>query len=112
MKSFLKKLFSLALALMLAGTGAGMAEVKPMYARGSEDWYQKVLERSLVSPGSNLRLKNVIARARAGEEITIATIGGSITEGAGAAQYKECYAYRTFQGFRDRFGAPPSRFRH
>ena len=104
MKSFLKKLFSLALALMLAGTGAGMAEVKPMYARGSEDWYQKVLERSLVSPGSNLRLKNVIARARAGEEITIATIGGSITEGGGAARYQDCWAYLTAERFGRIFG--------
>ncbi|MBR6707981.1 MAG: SGNH/GDSL hydrolase family protein [Clostridia bacterium] len=104
MKSFLKKLFSLALALMLAGTGAGMAEVNPMYEKGGEEWYREVLARSLVSPGSNLRLKNVIARARAGEEITIAVIGGSITEGAGAARYQDCWASLTARRFGRLFG--------
>ena len=104
MKNFLKKLLSLALALLLVGMEAGMAEVNPMYARGGEDWYRDVLARSLMSPGSNLRLKNVIARARAGEEITIATIGGSITEGAGARRYQDSWAYLTAARFGRLFG--------
>ena len=35
--------------------------------------------------GNNVRLKKVIERAQAGEPVTIGLIGGSITEGAGAA---------------------------
>ena len=65
-----------------------------------QEWYRQALEDSVMSTGNNARLKKVIARARDGEEITIATIGGSITEGAGAASYQECWAAR----FRVRFG--------
>lgn len=67
------------------------------------DWYGKLLERAHLSLGNNKRLKNVIARAQAGENITIATIGGSITEGAGASKYKECYAYQTYEKFKSTF---------
>jgi len=40
-----------------------------------------LLERSLLNLGNPGRLQQVIARARAGEELTFAYIGGSITEG-------------------------------
>lgn len=69
----------------------------------TQEWYGKLLERAQLSLGNNKRLKNVIARAQAGEKITIATIGGSITEGAGASKYKECYAYQTFDKFKKEF---------
>ncbi len=71
----------------------------------SEPWYQKLLSRAQMNLGNNKRLKAVIERAQAGEEITIATIGGSITEGAGAQKYKECYAYQVYEGFRAAYGA-------
>lgn len=62
--------------------------------------YQKMLERSLLSMGNYGRLQRVIRRARAGEETTVAFIGGSITQGAGAIPINEqCYAWKTFQGF-------------
>ena len=66
-----------------------------------EEWYRQALEDSVMSTGSNVRLKKVIDRARDGEQITLAVIGGSITEGAGAGTYAECWASR----FRVRFGA-------
>ena len=65
-----------------------------------KEWYLQALQHSVMSPGNNARLKKVIERARSGEEITLATIGGSITEGAGAATYEDCWASR----FRVRFG--------
>ncbi len=70
----------------------------------ASDWYQTLLTNSHMNLGNNLRLKQVIARAQAGERVTIATIGGSITEGAGANRYQECYAYQIFDGFRKTYG--------
>lgn len=63
-------------------------------------YYAKMLEKSLVQVGNNVRLKKAIDKARAGEDVTIAFIGGSITQGAGAIPINtECYAYKTFTGF-------------
>ncbi len=69
------------------------------------EWYRQMLKDGIVNLGNNQRLKNVIRRAQAGEEITVAAIGGSITEGAGAKVYSECYASRFAQGFAARYGA-------
>ncbi len=69
-----------------------------------EEWYQAALTDGILQLGNNVRLKQVIQRAQAGEDITLAAIGGSITEGSGASQYRSCYAYRFFKGFAERFG--------
>lgn len=62
--------------------------------------YEGMLEKSLLQKGNNLRLKRVLQRARRGEAVTIAFVGGSITQGAGAVPINSmCYAYRTFEGF-------------
>ena len=62
--------------------------------------YRKMLEKSLVQIGNTLRLKRVIDRAKKGEDVTVAFIGGSITQGAGAIPINtHCYAYKAFQGF-------------
>lgn len=62
--------------------------------------YKKLLEKSLVQTGNNLRLKRVLQRARDGEEVTVAFIGGSITQGAGAIPINtQCYAWKTFEHF-------------
>lgn len=62
--------------------------------------YGKMLEKSLLSPGHYGRLKNVLQKARAGEDTTVAFIGGSITQGAGAIPiHEQCYAWKTFRGF-------------
>ncbi len=61
--------------------------------------YQEMLKKSLVQTGNNARLKKAIDKAKKGEDITIAFIGGSITQGAGAIPiHTECYAYKTFKG--------------
>ncbi len=63
-------------------------------------YYRRMLEKSLVQTGNNARLKKAIGKARRGEDVTIAFIGGSITQGAGAIPINtECYAYKTFKGF-------------
>lgn len=62
-------------------------------------YYQEMLQKSLVQTGNNARLKAAIDKAKRGEETTIAFIGGSITQGAGAVPInKKCYAYQTFEG--------------
>lgn len=61
--------------------------------------YQEMLRKSLVQTGNNVRLKATIERAKRGEDITIAFIGGSITQGAGAVPINtKCYAWKTFEG--------------
>lgn len=63
-------------------------------------YYRGMLEKSLMQIGNNARLKRVIDQARRGEDVTVAFIGGSITQGAGAIPINtECYAYKTFKGF-------------
>jgi hypothetical protein len=60
--------------------------------------YEALLKRSLLSPGNNARLKRVFARAESGLPITMAFIGGSITQGAGARPIAtNCYAYRAWK---------------
>ena len=66
----------------------------------SSENYQKMIEKSLIQAGNNARLKRAMKKARNGEDVTMAFIGGSITQGAGAVPINTaCYAYLTFEGF-------------
>ena len=69
-----------------------------------EIWYNNMIADSLMSDGNNARLKRVIEKAQNGEDVYIATIGGSITEGAGASLYMNCYAYSFYTAFAKEFG--------
>ena len=70
----------------------------------SED-YKKIIEKSLVSTGNNNRLKRVIEKAKSGQDVTVAFIGGSITQGAGAVPINtKAYAYQTYEHFKNEFG--------
>lgn len=78
-------------------------EVDPPVQFGSDE-YQKMIANSLVSTGNNYRLKEVIEKTKKGEEVTIAYIGGSITQGAGGKPINTmCYAYRSYKAFCDMF---------
>ncbi len=71
----------------------------------SSPYYGQMLEKSLMQTGNNFRLKKAMEKARKGEDVTIAFIGGSITQGAGAIPInKECYAYKTYKGFCELMG--------
>lgn len=66
--------------------------------------YQQMIVKSLMNVGNNHRLKKVMEKAQRGENVTIAFIGGSITEGAGAnPQQTNCYAYLTYTYFKEMF---------
>lgn len=78
-------------------------EVDPPVQFDSED-YKAMIAQSLVSTGNNYRLKKVIEKCKRGEDVTIAYIGGSITQGAGAKPINtECYAYRSYAAFCEMF---------
>lgn len=63
----------------------------------NSDAYKKMIEQSLVQCGNVSRLGRMLARAKNGQDVTVAYIGGSITQGAGAAPINtECYAYKSF----------------
>lgn len=63
-----------------------------------------VLERSLLSTGNNVRIKRALAKAAAGEEVTIAYIGGSITEGYTTTP-DESYVVGSYEAFRSAFAS-------
>ena len=94
----MKRLAALLLACMMIWGGTAMGEFV-----GTE-WYQEALKASEMRIGNNVRLKKVIERAQAGEQITIGTMGGSITEGAGASTYDECWAKRFGVRFGNTYG--------
>lgn len=78
--------------------------IDPPVEFGSEQ-YNSMISKSLLNIGNNRRLKDAIDKAEKGEEVTIAYIGGSITQGAGAKPiHTECYAYRSYVKFKEMFG--------
>ncbi len=67
--------------------------------------YRDMIARSLLSSGNNKRLKNAIAKAKNGEPVVIAYIGGSITQGACARPaHHACYAYLSYLKFKETYG--------
>lgn len=66
--------------------------------------YWRMISHSVMSAGNNYRLKKVIEKAQKGEDVTIAYIGGSITQGAGAKPiHSACYAAKSFEAFKEKF---------
>lgn len=70
----------------------------------SDELYAEMKTNSLLSTGNNARLKNVIEKARNGEDVTLAYIGGSITEGALASPNSKCYAEVSANAFAQTYG--------
>lgn len=64
-----------------------------LFGLSNED-YEGLMDTSLMTVGNNYRMKKVIEKLRAGEKVAIACIGGSVTEGAGPANFKDGYAYQ------------------
>ena len=68
------------------------------------DTYRKMLDASVVSRGNPYRLRKAVEKAKAGEPVTLAFIGGSITQGAGATPINTmCYTRRMFEAFTKKF---------
>lgn len=75
------------------------------YLSNDAEAYHELIVNSLLSKGNNKRLKTAIDKAKRGEQVTLAYIGGSITHGAGAEPLPTaCYAYRSYSIFKSMFG--------
>lgn len=66
-----------------------------------EDYMNNAKIISLTQTGNTYRLKKAIEKARAGDDVNIVYIGGSITEGD---HLDTCYANRSFNYFKETFG--------
>lgn len=60
----------------------------------SDTNYKDMMDKSLTSLGNNYRIKKVIEKLRNGEEVYVAALGGSVTEGKGPATFRDGYAYQ------------------
>lgn len=68
-----------------------------------EEWEQAMFKKALVSYGNAGPMQRVIEKAQRGEEVTIAYLGGSITEGISAGP-DLCYAKLTYEHFAEKYG--------
>ena len=57
----------------------------------------------IVNFGDDSRIVKCMRRALAGEKLTIAFLGGSITQGCNASTPQGCYAYRTYHWWEENF---------
>ena len=65
--------------------------------------YEVHSEKGWVNRGNLYRMKELMRRAEQGDRMTLAFLGGSITQGSVSTQYTNCYAYRVFDWFVRRF---------
>ena len=77
---------------LLWGVRAGAGE-------NEADW----VKSSLVSAGDSARLQKFFAKARRGESVTVAVMGGSITGGAKASKWEYSYANQLVQWWQKTF---------
>lgn len=63
----------------------------------------KMYNRALLNEGNTSRLAAAMEKAKKGESITVAAIGGSITQGTAASNQNNCYASRFFSWWQEKF---------
>lgn len=65
--------------------------------------YSETVQRSFLSLGNTYRLENKLSKALQGDKITVAYLGGSITEGVGGTP-DTCYAKLSFDYIAENYG--------
>lgn len=60
-------------------------------------------EKGMVYAGDDSRIVKCMQRALAGEELKVAFLGGSITQGSLSSTPQKCYAYRTYEWWEKSF---------
>lgn len=95
------KLRALPLALVLACSAHAQHMAAAQTPRLADQIEVPVTPASLVQPRGGLR--NVFAKLKAEQPVTIAYLGGSITAGAGASKEEFSYRARTTLWFREQF---------
>lgn len=80
---------------------AQTAEAPTAEADDTRTDYEKMIDRSLLSTGDMTRMADVFQKAQNGEDITVAYIGGSITEGynAGTTEFYAKTCTDLLQGY-------------
>lgn len=68
-----------------------------------EEWHNAMIEKSMVTYGNATAMQEKIKKAQAGEEVTVAYLGGSITEGLTAGP-SQCWARLTYEHFAEKYG--------
>ena len=71
----------------------------------SDSKYEESIKKSLVSKNNNHLVKKVLEKMRAGDEVIISALGGSVTEGAGPSSYTQGYAYQFKDMFIEKYAA-------
>ena len=71
----------------------------------TDEKFEASIKKSLVSKNNNYLVKKVLEKMRAGEEVIISTLGGSVTEGAGPSSYTQGYAYQFKDMFTEKYAA-------
>lgn len=69
--------------------------------------YGKMLNDSFISAGNSERMQKVINKSRSGADVTLAYLGGSITEGCAATDVlvnSDCYAETSYNAFKMKYG--------
>lgn len=65
--------------------------------------YQIDAKKGWVNRGNLYRMKELMRRAEAGDRMTLAFLGGSITQGSVSSEYTNCYAYLVYDWFVKKF---------
>ncbi len=80
------------------------AAIPQNYVKAADAALFPMYQRAIDFPQGDLsRLAQVLRRAQYGEEITIGFLGGSITEGKGAANVQDCYVSQVYKWWHDTF---------
>lgn len=64
---------------------------------------KEVFDRGIVFPGEDIRIAKVMQRAKRGEKLKVAFLGGSITQGSLSSTPELCYAYLTYEYWKNTF---------
>lgn len=64
---------------------------------------EEMYKKSLVNRGYVSRIIKLIEKAEKGEDITVAFLGGSITQGCNSTVYEKCYVELTYNWFKEKF---------
>lgn len=83
-------------------TAETSAETKTAF-EASEKEYSEMVKRSFLSYGNDSRINAKLEKAMNGEKITVAYLGGSITEGVGGTP-DTCYAKLSYNYISENFG--------
>lgn len=99
-----KRLKRTAALLMAAATLSACCAIAEPAADTPEVFTRTMVERSLLAVGNTERFHKAVEKAQRGERVTIAYLGGSITEGALAQpQPLNCYAYLSARRFAEKY---------